>query len=105
MTRAAQSRNIERKGMETQHGSRVLVTAPPQGWGELCRHARVYLVSGAFVDAHALLEPYVDVVKELPHEAHRIECLCLLLTACRRLGHTEHFRAGCAELRRHLAGC
>jgi DNA-binding NtrC family response regulator/tetratricopeptide (TPR) repeat protein len=77
-------------------------SSPPQGWGELCRSARVYLVSGAWLDAHSLIEPYLDPAAELPHHADRVECLCLLLAACRRLGHAEHFEAGCSELRRHL---
>ncbi len=76
------------------------LAGPANGWGSQAARARVYLAAGAWQSAHDLLWPafrdhWRD--RDLPLEA--VECLCLLLGACSRLGHNEHLETGCELLR------
>ncbi len=74
-------------------------------WGALAERAKVYLIAGAWQSAHDLLWPYL-----IPHLmsrcglVHIIECLCLQMAACSKLGHSEHLAKVREALDRSLSG-
>ncbi|MBM3318918.1 MAG: hypothetical protein FJY75_13805, partial [Candidatus Eisenbacteria bacterium] len=71
-----------------------------ESWEGLCAPARLYLAAGAWKSAHDLLEgPLREIPSAMALPLDAVEPLCLFLAACTRLGHDEHFAAGCTRLR------
>ncbi len=86
---------MRERGARTCPHCAVAEPEPANEWAGHAAQARLYLAAGAWQSAHDLLWPVLQqhwADRELPFEA--TESLCLLLSACSRLNHSEHLSQG-----------